>query len=433
MKKVLIIFLSFFLALGYVNATDEVFDIKCNYNLKNVNNMDFGKMEVIIYDYDESSSNYTYEVRYENNSGQMVKYNSLSVYDYKNSSLNGTRGLGFFCKRSSCMQGIDAAEMKEFYDYYKAQGKCKPVYFSSALDNTRVQTWIFNQDDKVLLSASSIQFKGLDDSSWISEEEFKRRNQNPDNPGDDRKELVCSYKMFFDLTSSVSTVIFKKTIVNGTTYYYVTINDNETPITSFDSTVHIAAGNYTSAYVRIEPSDLKSIFGRDTCIEATKIYHYLDSATSDLGIHYITLDGKKAAANGTGGRVGDGTGAKPSVEIAKRASGEGASNPPADDADDGDIEIPDGNISTCVELVGSNLAAIIKVSITILQIVAAIIAVVKGMMVLIPPIIAKDADALKKAGGTLTKMAIILVIIFLFKPLLKFIGNVLDFDVSCLL
>ena len=54
------------------------------------------------------------------------------------------------------------------------------------------------------------------------------------------------------------------------------------------------------------------------------------------------------------------------------------------------------------------------------------------MMTLIPPILAKDEDALKKAGNVLTKMAIVLVIIFLLKPLLHFLGSILDFDISCL-
>ncbi len=99
-----------------------------------------------------------------------------------------------------------------------------------------------------------------------------------------------------------------------------------------------------------------------------------------------------------------------------------------------DPKLPEeGKISECKEILGENLAAIVKVSITILQIVAAIIAIVKGMMVLIPPILAKDADALKKAGSTLAKMAIVLVIIFLFKPLLTFLGDILDFDTSCIL
>ena len=97
-----------------------------------------------------------------------------------------------------------------------------------------------------------------------------------------------------------------------------------------------------------------------------------------------------------------------------------------------DFNIPAGNLSSCVDLLGPNLTAVVKATFTILQIVAAIIAVVKGMMTLIPPILAKDADALKKAGVTLAKMAAVLIIIFLLRPLLHFLGSVLDFDVSCL-
>ena len=97
-----------------------------------------------------------------------------------------------------------------------------------------------------------------------------------------------------------------------------------------------------------------------------------------------------------------------------------------------DFEIPEGDISSCVDLLGPNLTALVKVAITILQIVGAIIAIVKGMMTLIPPILAKDAEALKKASNVLVKMAIILVVIFLLRPLLRFIGSLLDFDISCI-
>ena len=100
-----------------------------------------------------------------------------------------------------------------------------------------------------------------------------------------------------------------------------------------------------------------------------------------------------------------------------------------------EVELPpeDGKLGNCETILGSNLTAIVKVSITIIQIAGAIIAIVKGMMTLIPPILAKDADALKKASKTLTTMAIVLVIIFLFRPILRFIGNILDFDTSCII
>lgn len=98
-----------------------------------------------------------------------------------------------------------------------------------------------------------------------------------------------------------------------------------------------------------------------------------------------------------------------------------------------DFNIPIGELTGCSQILGKNLTALVKASITILQIIAAIIAILKGMMTLIPPIIAHDADALKKASKTLITMAIILVIIFLFKPLLRFIGSIVDFDTSCIL
>ena len=97
-----------------------------------------------------------------------------------------------------------------------------------------------------------------------------------------------------------------------------------------------------------------------------------------------------------------------------------------------DITVPSGNLSTCGEILGDNLTALIRVAITIIQVAAAIIAIVKGMMILIPPIIAKDADSLKKASKTLVSLAIVLVVIFLLRPLLSFMGNLLDFDTSCI-
>ena len=69
--------------------------------------------------------------------------------------------------------------------------------------------------------------------------------------------------------------------------------------------------------------------------------------------------------------------------------------------------------TTCSNLLGPNLVKVVKAAIRIIQIVGAIIAIVKGMMILIPPILSKDSDALKKASSTLVTMAIILVIIFL--------------------
>ncbi len=98
-----------------------------------------------------------------------------------------------------------------------------------------------------------------------------------------------------------------------------------------------------------------------------------------------------------------------------------------------DIDIPSGNLTACNEILGTNLTTIVKTGVTVIQIFAAILAIIKGMITLIPPILEKDADALKKASKTLITMVIVLVVVFLVKPLISFIGNLLDFDISCVI
>ena len=91
-----------------------------------------------------------------------------------------------------------------------------------------------------------------------------------------------------------------------------------------------------------------------------------------------------------------------------------------------------GGSRTCKQILGDNLTEVVKAGIKIVQIVGAIIAIVRGMMVLLPAIIAHDSDGLKKAAKTLTYMAIILVVIFLFPGLMRLIGKIAGFDISCL-
>ena len=89
-------------------------------------------------------------------------------------------------------------------------------------------------------------------------------------------------------------------------------------------------------------------------------------------------------------------------------------------------------VKTCSQLLGANLVKVVHASVRIIQIAGAIITIVKGMMILIPPIISKDASALNKAASTLVTMSIILAIIFLFPTILRVIGKIADFDISCI-
>ena len=70
--------------------------------------------------------------------------------------------------------------------------------------------------------------------------------------------------------------------------------------------------------------------------------------------------------------------------------------------------------------------------ITGLQIVGAILAIVSGMLAMIPAITSNDAGALKKATTKCIYLAIILVAIGLFRPIIRLIGIIGGFDLSCL-
>ena len=68
---------------------------------------------------------------------------------------------------------------------------------------------------------------------------------------------------------------------------------------------------------------------------------------------------------------------------------------------------------------------------SLLRIGASIIAIVNGMLIILPAVISKDADALKKSEKKLIILAIVLVLIILLPTLLNVIGNIFGYDLSC--
>ena len=74
----------------------------------------------------------------------------------------------------------------------------------------------------------------------------------------------------------------------------------------------------------------------------------------------------------------------------------------------------------------------IKLSINVLRIAGAIIAIIKGMTLLIPPIMDGDKASLQKAGKKCIKLGIILLIIGVFPTIIRFIGFIFKYDLSCI-
>ena len=86
---------------------------------------------------------------------------------------------------------------------------------------------------------------------------------------------------------------------------------------------------------------------------------------------------------------------------------------------------------TCEELLGNNLTKVVRAGVKIIQVAGAIIAIVNGMIKLIPAVLAKDADGLQKASKSLVAMAVILALIFILPSLVSMIGHLFKYDVSC--
>lgn len=88
--------------------------------------------------------------------------------------------------------------------------------------------------------------------------------------------------------------------------------------------------------------------------------------------------------------------------------------------------------STCASILGENLTKVVNLGITAVRIAGAIIAIVNGMITLLPPLVSKDADALKKAGNKCIKLGVVLLIIGVFPTIVKVIGRLFGYDLSCI-
>ena len=92
----------------------------------------------------------------------------------------------------------------------------------------------------------------------------------------------------------------------------------------------------------------------------------------------------------------------------------------------------DPTVKDCASILGPNLTKLVHFGVNTLKIVAAIIAIVNGMISFVPAIMSKDQDALKKAGKKCIYMAVVLALIFILPYIARLLGNIFDFDISCL-
>ncbi|UKI58146.1 MAG: hypothetical protein L6V81_01505 [Clostridium sp.] len=194
-------------------------------------------------------------------------------------------------------------------------------------------------------------------------------------------------------------------------------------IFSNDVTVNLGTG--IDGLMTIPASQLDKMFikGED-CLDDTKLFDYLDAPLATMGVYKMTTDEKEAKDNGLNGEYNQTK--KPLPQTRNGKSNTGAS-----------LKAPNltgfGNTGdSCSAVLGPTLTALVKEAVKWVRIAGAIIAIVNGMLKLIPAIMSKDAEALSKAARTCVTMAIILVFCALFPWLLNLIGSIFKWDVSCI-
>ncbi len=410
MKKLRILIILFLLIIVPFNIeAATIGGVRCTYNLKTPSNETIGKAQVVIDNYNTSPS---VKVYYESKDGSMKEYKSPN-YDYKNINQGSlTNLLRFFT-------GI---KKDKFTDYYNKEGKCPTIYsnFTGNMTSYDIELNVIDSTNKnsfANISSSKEELKEPGSSTWKSRSEF-----NKDNNVTEKSDRVCKYKMVFDLSETTSEVEFR-TIYNTQTNkktYKLTVNGNSNSTDSLDSELVATLGLGTSGFVRIEASQMKKLFKDGACVSSENVYHYLDAKNATEGVYYITTSKDDAKNNGTAGRYDNGDGS---------TDGTGGSTKYEDNMSAGGFG-KEGQ--TCIEVVGESLSKIIKTTINILRIAGAVIAILKGMTLLIPPIVNKDADSLKKAGNKCVKLGIVLLLIGVFPTIIRFIGYLFKYDVTCI-
>jgi hypothetical protein len=319
------------------------------------------------------------------------------------------------------MNDIVNNKKKLFITRYKeANGACPVIYnVRNAVSDgiMYVQNGEGGDNDTfVSLKASEEKYKS-DDGKWYTKNDFYKDDQTGETTV--KPDLVCTYNMNFDMYNIVTDIQFitkydpkdntKKTYqikVGQVAYDRQTLNDE----------IAFQLRNGGSEQVQISSEQLKKIFLDGKCLERDKIFHYHNQST---GNYTITTNEQEAKDNGTAGRYDDGDAPTPG-------------NPNANvNIEKPDLDIMGGGM-TCEELLGPGLTKILKFAINTVRIIGVIGTIVIAMIKLLPAVSKGDQKELQDAGKKCIWSAILLIVIVMLPTLIKVIGKLFGFDISCL-
>ncbi len=308
-----------------------------------------------------------------------------------------------------------------FLSDYKKSGTCpkltlNKMAYQDGVIITNYQHDPTNPNANKQISANDYKIKETENGEWKSPSTTPTNPTNPTTPKDER---TCSYEFNVENRNVNNVKLEFITRTNPQNNQPVYVVNNKTggseQIVDLDGNDVIIRN--ANSNIRLTGDFLKKIFQKGACPAKDTVCSYWSNVT-DQTEFTLSTDMTECKENSDTGNVSDGGG---------NLSGE-----------DGEF---DGNLPSqgfgkngdlCSDILNENLSKLVKLCITILRIAGAVIAVVNGMIALIPAVVSKNPDALKKAGHKCMLMGVILLAIGVFPTLLRVIAKIFGYDVSCI-
>ena len=388
--KLFIVLLISSLFINIVYA-DDYTSFTCDYNIK----ADSKKFSISLKvdNYDKTSKTGTMTIKYSDDQGKDVFVTEAQCRETVTKCLRTNDNINFFeggVNISDYISKFDGTcPSIHWYEYDPTQGMM--VYISSK------KPYSSYSEGEVAASSMEIDGKTTTDENSDTRQCKYTIDLSEDGDNSDNRNLL----------------IVRTKNKSGTYEYKLTMGNAKDIPFNYVTPFVLVFNNDPVQTLKITGDDVGKIITGEECLPKDALYVYSEEGSDNSFV--ATADLEKAKANA--GKV-------------------------FNDADDDTkgpaitMEMPDINISDevmpCNKILGPVLTQVVKAGITIIQIAAAILAIIKGMLLLIPAVVAKDADQLKKASKTLVILGVILALVIIFRPLVRMIGTLLEYDISCI-
>lgn len=417
MKRVLKLFLFIFMFCCFTNVmfAKTIKDVACYYHITNSAGEFMTDVNVQVIGYNGGSGG-SVKVEYRDINGSPVEYKTPTK-DWQNfekieANYNVTLNLGDLKSNNFISSYKKISACPTIRGEIGVAGEMEVIHIITDNGDPQATVWEIKPYSEML--------KG-DEGGWQKKEDFYRDEETGETTVKD--DLVCTYKMYFDrysISTDVEFITKYNAADNSKKSYIFKVGDINTAFTDLNFDVVLDLRQSGREMVHVTSDQLKKIF-LDECLPGEKVFHYYDISREG---YIITTDEQEASDNGTAGRYDDGAGSNDGQAGGSNTDVNVNINQP-------DLDIYGGSM-TCVQLLGPGLTKILNFAIDSIRIIGVIASIVMAMVTLIPAVNKGDQGELNNAIRKCIWIAVVLCIIVLFPLIVRVIGKLFGFDISCI-